>query len=136
MINRIFLIILIIALVIGVLEGCGNFIQTQNIARTWQARAEEIWEYDYGKSEIVCAKIADKLIEEMEASGLLMGRDFVVVRGKVWKDGAYKGHICLEMYGSTTPMTKPKINGYRIDATQYKRFKVTFKGPYNKKESE
>ena len=93
----------------------------------WQDRAEEIHK-DLGTD---CDETSIKVIREMEAQGLQLGVEVVVVYGRIHGEK----HMCLEMYGKNSPDKKGrpvyKLNGYRIDGTAYgNRMTHIWKAPY------
>lgn len=96
--------------------------------KKWQNRADYLFWQGYGD----CDKISKLLIKEMEADGLTLGKEFVVVRGVV----AGTNHMCLEMYGHDAVYQDGdnlyhKLNGYRLDATTDLPFDyIGFKGAY------
>ena len=95
----------------------------------WQDRAEEI----HKETGNDCDEVSRWLIKEMQANGLVLGRDFVTVYGRV--DGTR--HMCVELFGKNSPDKKGrpvfKFNGYRIDGTAPgTRMKGIWKGEYGK----
>jgi len=98
------------------------------IAAKWQNRAEA-YTKEHGTD---CDATHIPILKEMQAEGLVLGKDVVVVRGSIGDEK----HMCLEMYGSNC---KPKngkpvfeFNGYRIDGTAYSaKFDSMWKGAYN-----
>ena len=98
------------------------------IANKWQRRVNELVKADYGD----CDQIGVKVLKEMQAQGLVLGKDMVVVRGTC--EG--KNHFAIGMYGKNSPDKdgRPvfKINGYRIGTARGYTMKNVWKGEYGK----
>ena len=95
-------------------------------AGRWQKRVDQLLAEGYGD----CDKIGLKVLEEMKASGLILGKDMVVCRGTC--EG--QSHFCIEMWGKNSPDRKGrpvyKINGYRIGTARNCKMKNIWKGTY------
>jgi len=83
-------------------------------AGRWQRRVNQLLREKFGD----CDEVGMKVIKEMKAKGLVIGKDFVVVRGTCMIDGKAQGHFCIELWGKNCPDKdgKPvfKINGFRV----------------------
>ena len=82
-------------------------------AGRWQKRAKHLYRGGYGD----CDKISMKIVEEMKAQGLVVGKDFVAVHGRI--DGVR--HMYIELWGK-----------YRIDGTSSSYVSNIWKGEYAK----